>query len=167
MIVRRWPLLAVGLVAGAVIGVLIHLASTPIYQSNAQVLVVKKQATVLSLPDTRTAMVEDYVATQLTLIKSEKIRRAAARELKQAKLNIPMPEDELAAAEVIRGGLDVKRDKDTSSANQIGSGIVNLSYKSRDPQDAKPDPGGGHPRLPEGTRRRLRPGHRGAGQAHR
>ena len=82
-------------------------------------------------------MVEDYVATQLTLIKSEKIRRAAAKELRQAQLDLPLPEDELAAAEAIKGGLDVKRDKDTSSANQIGSGIVNLSYKNRDPQDAK------------------------------
>ena len=137
VVIRRWPLLAVGLVAGVVIGVLIHLTSTPIYQSNAQVLVVKKVQPGFSGPDTSTRVVEDYVATQLTLIKSEKIRRASARDLKQAKLDIPMPEDEFASAEIIKGGLAVARDKDTSSANQIGSGIVNLSYKSRDPQDAK------------------------------
>ncbi len=137
VVLRRWPLLVVGLVAGLVVGVLIHLASTPIYQSSAQVLVVKKREGILSGTDTRSMVVEDYVATQLTLIKSERIRRAAARELRQAKLDLPLPADELAAAEVIKGGLAVARDKDSSSTNQIGSGIVNLSYRSRDAQDAK------------------------------
>ncbi|HET6574896.1 MAG TPA: Wzz/FepE/Etk N-terminal domain-containing protein, partial [Fimbriiglobus sp.] len=126
VVARRWPLLAVGLVAGAVIGVLIHLASTPIYQSGAQLLVIKKRET-LSASDARSAVVEDYVAAQMTLIKSEKIRRAAVKELRPARLNLPLPADDLAAAEMIRGGLATARDKDTTSANQIGSGVVNLS----------------------------------------
>lgn len=136
VVARRWPLLAVGLVAGAVIGVLIHLASTPIYQSAAQLLVIKKRESLLS-SDPRSAVVEDYVAAQMTLIKSEKIRRAAVKELRQARLDLPLPADDYAAAEVLKGGLATARDKDTSSPNQIGSGIVNLSYRSRDSQDAK------------------------------
>jgi succinoglycan biosynthesis transport protein ExoP len=137
VVARRWPLLLVGLALGAVIGVIIHIFSTPMYQSNAQVLVVKKREAMLSGNDVRTAVVEDYVATQLTLIKSEKIRRAAANELKPVRLNNPLPADDLAAAEVLKHGLAVTRDKDSTSPNQIGSGIVNLAYRTRDPQDAR------------------------------
>src|SRR5205085_8844421 len=69
--------------------------------------------------------------------KSEKIRRAAVQDLRQAKLDIPLPADDLPAAESIRVGLTATRDKDTTSPNQIGSGIVKLAYKGRDPQDTR------------------------------
>ena len=134
VILRRWPLLAVGLAAGVVLGVLIHLASTPLYRSSAQVLVVKKQQSATSSSDTRLAVVEDYVATQLTLIKSEKIRRAAARNLKDDQLDPPLPADELVAANMLAAGLSVTREKDAGSGSQIGSGSGNteIVYVVRD-----------------------------------
>jgi capsular exopolysaccharide synthesis family protein len=136
VVARRWPLIAVGLAFGAVLGVIIHIFSTPLYQSLAQVLVVKKRVEV-GAGDARVGVLEDYVATQVTLIKSEKIRREAVKDLRQAKLNQPLQGDDLAAAEMIRIGLNVVRDKDSSSPNQIGSGIVNMTFKGRDVQDAR------------------------------
>jgi len=110
------------------------------YQSSAQVLVVKKRTDVMQGADVRVGVVEDHVSTQVTLIKSEKIRKAAAVELRKQKLNRPLPEndpDNRAAAESIRAGLLVTRDKDTSSASQTGSGILILSYRGLDPADSR------------------------------
>ncbi len=136
VVARRWPLIAVGLAFGVVLGVVIHVFSTPLYQSASQLLVVKKRVEV-GPGDARLGVLEDYVATQVTLIKSEMIRREAVKDLRQVKLDQPLPADDLAAAEVVRAGLGVARDKDTSGPNQIGSGIVNLTFKCRNPQDAR------------------------------
>ena len=44
---RRWPLLAVGLAIGIVIGLSIYLFTPPTYQSASQLLVVKKRIDVV------------------------------------------------------------------------------------------------------------------------
>ncbi len=142
VLARRWPLLVVGIAIGAAIAALVHLTAIPAYQSSAQVLVVKKRTDVVQAGggDVRVGVVEDHVSTQVTLIKSEKIRKAAAIELRKQKLNRPLPDndpDNRAAAESLRAGLAVSRDKDTSSPNQVGSGILLLSYRGSDPADAR------------------------------
>ena len=134
---RRWPYTIFGLAVGAVVAVLIHLTSSPVYQSSAQVLVLKKRTELASGSDARMGLLEDYVATQVTLIKSEKIRVSAVRELRGMKLSNPLPTDDRDVAEMIRAGLAVTRDKDTSSASQGGSGILNLTFRGGNPADCR------------------------------
>ena len=71
--------------------------------------------------------------------KTALIRRAAAQILRHAKLDPPLPDDELIAANILAGGLAVERDKEAGSSNQIGSGIVNLSLTNANPQPSLPD----------------------------
>lgn len=138
VITRRWPLLLVGLVIGMLAGVLIHMTGTPAYQSGAQLLVLKKRTDIVGQGgDVRVGVVEDYVATQLTLIKSERIRMSAAKELQNLPVKNPLPEDPYAVAGLIQAGLKVERDKDTANASGIGSGVVLLSFRGPDPTDTK------------------------------
>lgn len=136
---RRWPLLAVGLAIGGVIAAFIHLTAVPAYQSSAQVSVSKKRTDVVQVNDARVAVLEDYVAVQVTLIKSESIRKAAAIELRKHKLNQPLPQtdDNRAAAGSLLGGLQVSRDKDSSAAGGGGSGVLLLSYRGGDSADTR------------------------------
>jgi capsular exopolysaccharide synthesis family protein len=134
---RRWPLLAVGLGIGAVLGVLFYTLATPMYQSSAQVLVLKKRADMVPNGDVRAGVMEDYVATQIPVIKSESIRRAAARRLRNEPLTHPLPDDELAAAGVIAGGLVVMRDKDAATASSAGNSVLSLSFRGRSPDDTR------------------------------
>src|SRR5438045_2767317 len=42
-VLRRWPWLALGLAAGLVLGLLYHMQRPPVYQSSAQLLVIKNR----------------------------------------------------------------------------------------------------------------------------
>src|SRR5262249_58227509 len=68
---RRW-LLVLGLVLGGTFGLLGYSQRPPVYKTSAQVLVVKKQANALPMAggDPRMAVMDDYVATHLILIRS-------------------------------------------------------------------------------------------------
>lgn len=140
VVARRWPLLLVGLAVGVLIGVLSHLTSTPLYQSRAELLVVRKAYGVGSGDKGgQERVIDDYVGAQLTIIKSEKVRRAAAKELRKLPLSpkTPLPEDDGAVAEMIRSGLTVLRDKDSTLPGTVGNGIVILTFRWPEPNDAK------------------------------
>ena len=142
IVLRRWPLLAVSLAIGAVLGAAIHMLTPPTYQSGAQLLVVKKRTDVIQGGDVRVGVLEDYVANQVMLIKSERIRFSAARILRTKALVRP-PEAtseggmEAALADAIRAGLVVARDKDATAPGTIGSNVLNLTFRGPDPTDAK------------------------------
>ncbi len=75
---RRWPWVLVGVFIGVVGGLLAYSARPSIYQSNAQVLVIKKrEGGTLGPTDGRMGMMEDYMATQATILKSEKVLTSA------------------------------------------------------------------------------------------
>ncbi|MDY3551846.1 polysaccharide biosynthesis tyrosine autokinase [Gemmata sp. JC717] len=133
LVMRRWQFLAVGLIIGGVLGALIYSTSAPQYQSTAQVLVVKKGVEVTKEGDGR--VVEDHVATQVTLIKSEKIRLAAAAKARAAG-GAGLPADDRAVADMIGTGLTVVRDKD-SAGPTVGSGVLNLTLREPDPELCK------------------------------
>ncbi len=128
VLARRWPFLVVGLVIGAVVGVLLYVTAVPQYQSRAQVLVIKKGSDLTKEGDGR--MVEDHVATQVTLIKSEKIRMAAARNARAVD-GAGLPGDDRGVADMIGAGLTVARDKDSATAS-VGSGVLNLTLRGDD-----------------------------------
>jgi uncharacterized protein involved in exopolysaccharide biosynthesis len=54
---RRWPWVLIGVVIGTAVGFLaLYLARAPVYQSGAQVLVVKKRSDVMTGADSRMAL---------------------------------------------------------------------------------------------------------------
>lgn len=93
-------------------------------------LVIKKGSEVTREGDVR--MVEDHVATQVTLIKSEKIRLVAARKAREAE-GAALPGDDRVIAGMIGAGLTVSRDKD-SAGSSGGSGVLNLTFRGSDPE---------------------------------
>ena len=135
---RRWPLLLVGLAVGILVGVLSHLTSTAQFQSRSEVLVVHRIAPVGG-KDERGTIIDDYVGAQLSIIRSEKVRRATARELRKLPLSpkTPLPEDDGVVAEMVKAGLTVSRDKESTLPNTIGNGILILTFRWPEPNDAK------------------------------
>src|ERR1700680_3446645 len=85
---HKW-LVLLGVVVGMAIGAIYHARSTPIYQSSAQLLVVKKTPTALPISGTEAhgGATEDYLSTHQTLIRSPKI---VGQAVKNANLgNLP------------------------------------------------------------------------------
>src|SRR5262249_17810719 len=71
---HRKALVLLGLFIGLVVGTLVYLYRPPVYQSAAQVLVIKKRPDVaISGASAQAMYYDDYISTQLTLIKSEEI----------------------------------------------------------------------------------------------
>jgi capsular exopolysaccharide synthesis family protein len=142
---RRWPWLVVGLVGGVALGLLIHMQRAPVYQSGAQLLVIKNRSEVSGPgggPDTRMMYVEDYVATQVTLLTSEQMLRLAAAKMYERNNRdpfvVPLPgtpanPEPLVAFVGARFGVDRVREK---GGNNAMSNVVALTMKSPHPADA-------------------------------
>lgn len=136
VVLRRWPLLLVGLVVGAVAGYLYYVQKPRTYQSAAQVLVIKKRAEMTGTNDARGSYLEDYVSTQVTLLKSEQILLAAARRISPSEANIPLPENDRDRAAVLAMGLTVGRDKE-AGLGAGGNGVLNLTFRSGNPDASR------------------------------
>ena len=133
---RRWPLVAAGLAVGLGCGALLHAGSARAYRSSASLLVLKKREG-SAAQDARVGVVEDYVSAQVAFLKSEKIRRAAAAELRRLPVSRPLPDDDGAVAALIAGGLEVGRDRDPASPQAASNGVVTLGFRGADPRDAQ------------------------------
>ncbi len=129
---RRWPLLMLGAIVGLVAGLLYHLAQPPTFQSSAKVLVIKQRAE-LSGGDSRSAYVDDYVATQIPLIKSDLILTAASQRPELAGLSEPLPEN---AASALGAGLTIARDKEAVTGSTGGSNVLTMTFRAKNPRDA-------------------------------
>ena len=84
MLQQRMGLIAVLAVLGLVAGGLFTLRMLPAYAASVDVMVVKKKGAMAS--DFRTAMLDDYVAIQVTIIKSDRVLREAAQLLQQGEI---------------------------------------------------------------------------------
>ncbi|MGL4422487.1 MAG: GumC family protein, partial [Gemmataceae bacterium] len=136
-VVRRWPWLVIGVVIGTLGGFLmLYLSRAPLYQSTAQVLVVKKRDMISGSNDTRMAYLEDYVATQVTLIKSERIMLEAAKKIKPGQITMYLPEDETARGKYLSAMLTVAREKD-AMAQTGGTNVLNLAYRGPNAEDCQ------------------------------
>ena len=110
-VLRRWPWLLLGLSAGLVLGLLYHMQSAPVYQSTAQLLVIKNRPEITSTgaSDARVQFVEDYVATQVLYLKSERILERTAKNIStstsRSRLSRPASEGERVGflIEAVRG----------------------------------------------------------------
>ncbi len=118
---RRKALVAAGTVVGLVIAALVYAQSTPVYQSSAQVLVVKKSSGPMNLEggDSRVTYVEDYVTTQLILVKSQLIVERAVK--KRDLGSLPSFQGKADPAGLIRASLSAEREKDSSARRTTSS----------------------------------------------
>ncbi len=128
---RRKTLIAAGTVIGLLIAVLGYSQFVPIYQSSAQVLVVKKSNGSPSQGDSRATVVEDYVATQLILVKSPFIIERAIK--KRDLQNLVSLQGKGDPVELIHSGLGAEREKDGSGSQ---NNIINLTYRGTVAEDS-------------------------------
>jgi capsular exopolysaccharide synthesis family protein len=126
---RRKIFLVLGAVAGLALGALAYTQQTAVFQSSAQLLVIKRK-TVDALPISGTnpgvTYVEDYVATHLVVLRSPLLIERAVKKRDLGKLKSFEERGDVVAA--IAAGLVVSRDtnKDASSGP---NNIVNLSFR--------------------------------------
>ena len=89
---QRKALVVLGTLVGLVVGFLFYWQRAPVYQSTAQILVIKKRSDPLPVAggDPRLGYVEDYMATHLALLRSPLIiERAVTEEGLGFAQNIP------------------------------------------------------------------------------
>lgn len=132
---RRWPWVLVGFFVGIVGGLLAYTARPPVYQSNAQILVVKNNPTLTPGGSASVmAYMEDYMSTQATLIKSETVLLNAARHIPDGFRGMPENADE--RAKLLATWFTVAREKDPNSATSTNN-ILNVAVKGGDPDDCQ------------------------------
>jgi capsular exopolysaccharide synthesis family protein len=126
---KRYVLL--GLIVGLAGGAAFQSQHAAVYQTGAQVLVVKKRADALPIPgsDSASSYYDDYIATHLVLIKSPLI---VGRAVKKHHLGaLPSFANAGDPTPAIMGGLTAARDgKEFSTTN-----IVNLTYRGSSADD--------------------------------
>lgn len=134
VIERKWYIV-LGVVLALVIGAIFYTQQTPVYSATMQVLLIKK-GDILPAPGLdRTPVQEDYVATQLALIKTPLVLDKVAKrpEIK----DYPWAANPSQAAAYVNAGLTVKSllgEKAPSS----GSSILLFSFTSPDNREGDP-----------------------------
>lgn len=134
---QRRGLIFFGVVAGITFGLLTYSQRPQIYRSTAQVLVVKKQSNVLPMSgvDPRMAVMEDYVATHLIVIKSPLVISKAVQKRNLGSLKSLQGRDPVGG---ILAGLVASRDAAKESGSSGGgNNIVNLCYSGSDTEDTE------------------------------
>ena len=135
---QRRGLLFFGLVAGIAIGLLVYSQRPQVYRSTAQVLVVKKQtANVLPVAgvDPRMAVMEDYVATHLIVIKSPIVITRAVQKRNLGSLKSLQGRDPVGG--ILAGLVATRDDPKASGSGTGGNNILNLSYTGSDTEDTE------------------------------
>src|SRR5476651_2158028 len=121
---NRKTYLALGGVVGLVLGLLFYVQATPVYQSKAQMLVVKKRPDNVTGIDTRNLAIEDYVATHKTLIESPVIIERAIQIRHLGNLESLRDKEELT--EFVKKNLTVVRNRGAGAAT---SNILDLAFR--------------------------------------
>jgi capsular exopolysaccharide synthesis family protein len=129
---RHRFLVLLGGVAGLILGALVYTQRPPVYQSGAQILVVKKRSDALPMAggDPRLSFYEDYVSTHLVLIRSPLVVHKAVKKRNLAALACFENQDPAGS---LLGGLTAGRDtvKDGTAPNNI----INLAFRGRNSAD--------------------------------
>lgn len=129
---QRRSLVMLGVVGGLIVGGIAYVQKPPTYQTNAQLIVIKKQGNPLSGtdPDPRQSYYEDYVSTHQVVIKSPVVVANAVQKRNLTQLTaMNGVRDPILA---IRTALTVQREgKDPMAA----SNVLNLSYRGPKAED--------------------------------
>jgi capsular exopolysaccharide synthesis family protein len=128
---QRKALVLFGLTVGTLVGALVYLQRPPVYQSSAQVHVVKKRNDFIPSPDGMMLAYDDFIPTHLVLIRSPKVVHQA---IKLGNLTaLPSFAGQADPTNAIRGSLTAARD--ATETNAASTGIINLSYRGPVPED--------------------------------
>ena len=133
---QRKMIVIFGITTGLILAALYYAQVTPMYQSSSQVLVVKKranEAASLGNGDPRVTVMDDYLTTHITLLKSPIVAERAVKKRDLQMLPSLAGSDNPAA--VIASSLGVARDKEGGSAG--GSNVINMTYRGTSPDDCK------------------------------
>jgi len=133
---RHKALLFFGLAVGLGIGFAYYLNKAPTYQSTAQIVVFKRRADMNPMGGGGASLqgfVEDYVATQESLIQSQLIWTRAAKKLEGQPLSENWTQEQLVA--LIGASLKVSRNKDATSG--MNQNVLNISIRGSNPDDCK------------------------------
>src|SRR5262245_1611754 len=125
---QRKSLLILGIILGVLGGLLLYWQRPPVYQSTAQVLVIKKRSDPLPVAggDPRMGYVDDYMGTHMVLLRSPLIINAAINKRELASLKtFEQSSDPLAQ---ILQSLAVTRDT-PKDGNAVPNNIVNLAFR--------------------------------------
>lgn len=135
-VLKRWPWIVVGVVSGVVLGMLFHTQRPPIYQSNAQLLVIKNRTEMVTGAggERAVAYVEDYVTTQVTLLRSQSILSVAASRLQESQLQFKPPASEKDRVDFMLGRFGVTREREQGSAQPTN--VLALTFRSGNPGDS-------------------------------
>ncbi len=133
---RRKALVLLGLALGIGAGALYCARATPLFESKAQVLVVKKRPDDVTGVDTRHSSVEDYVPTHQVLLKSPLIIERAIKKRDLGALPTFAGHEAELAEEVSRA-LGVSRNRSAAATATGGSNILDLSFRSRDEEESR------------------------------
>jgi succinoglycan biosynthesis transport protein ExoP len=131
---RRKSLVVVVALVGLLGGFAFYAQRLPVYQSNAQILVVMKRSDTLPITggDPRLSFYEDYLSTHLVLIKSPLIVEKAVQKRGLASLKSYAGGGDPSGQ--IMGALNATREsKDVMSGGPTN--IINLSFKATYPDD--------------------------------
>jgi capsular exopolysaccharide synthesis family protein len=134
---QRRGLVLLGLVVGTTLGLLSYFQRPPVYRASAQVLVVKKQeANALAGPAgvATFAVMDDYVATHLIVIRSPTIITRAVQKRNLGALRSLQGGNPVAA---IQHGLTATRDANKDGPAATGNNVINLTFQASDPADAE------------------------------
>jgi uncharacterized protein involved in exopolysaccharide biosynthesis len=137
---QRRSLVMLGVVGGLIIGGIAFMQKPATYQTNAQLIVIKKQGNPLSgtEPDPRQSYYDDYVATHQVLIKSPIVVAKAVQNLAAlgdgSMKQYSSLRDVSDPIQAIRSALTVQREgKDPLAA----SNVLNLSYRGTNANDCE------------------------------
>jgi capsular exopolysaccharide synthesis family protein len=124
---RRKSLVSLGVVLGVVGGILAYAQRPPVYQSTAQVMVIKKRGDPLPIAggDPRLSYVEDYVSSHLVVIRSSVIVERAVKKRNLQGLHSFSGQGDPTGS--IVAALGAARDNKDSTSGP--NNIINLSYR--------------------------------------
>jgi succinoglycan biosynthesis transport protein ExoP len=123
---RRRSLVALGVVAALVLGSLYFAQTAPIYEANAEILVVKKRPEVVTGEQIHMSHFEDFVSTHTVLIKSPLIIERAIKAANLRSLQT-FADDEEDLTDVIIDKLSVGRG--SKELGKSADSILTLSFR--------------------------------------
>jgi capsular exopolysaccharide synthesis family protein len=136
---QRKSLVVLGILLGMVLGLLYYAQKQPVYQSQAQILIVKKNPAddiqwSGGARDSRMMVMEDYIATQQHIVKSSMILSAALKLPKVKDLRTFTSDSEFDRLYDLNEKLNVSRaDREGGSS----SNILTLSFRGPIPDDCQ------------------------------
>ena len=141
---QRKSLVVLGVIIGLVLGSLYSAQRAPTYLSTASVLVVKRTPDALAGGATQYMIMEDYMTTQTTILRSMEVALRAAKDkeikdlLDKGELKSFAASNEHDLAYEIMGALTVGRDtKDNPNSQQGGSNVILLAFKGPDAHECQ------------------------------